>query len=66
MAGELSTPREAEVGSRGTGDTSSALKHLVEESERTKLLLSSQTRSSVPTEGRSVCGLLIVTGALSL
>ena len=38
MGGELSTPREAEVGSRVTETLASALRHLVEESERTKLL----------------------------
>jgi hypothetical protein len=47
MAGELSTPREAEVGVRVTGDALSALKHLVEQSERTKLLLFLEGESRV-------------------
>jgi PAS domain S-box-containing protein len=47
MAGELSTPRETDVGSRIAGDASSALKHLVEQSERTKLLLFLEGQSHV-------------------
>jgi hypothetical protein len=44
MAGELSTPRQLDVGSRVTGTLAPALKHLVEESERTKLLLFLESR----------------------